>query len=333
MQLELQDASDTVTDYSGIVPDEPNAPRVQRIYIPGDIPSILTPVGIPSVRPSCGSWATPRVGWPCNASVPTSSSPMAPWNPVSFPDASNRMSLQYSTPVGVSNALGKVVMQDADDGSSGYVLLQALPPSSTATRTSSYHRSSRDVGCPEHPISISFYPRVAHRCPTGGLEGRWIDQHLSQPQQPVRDDPAEHDPRGFIGVICMKYDDLDTDLQLDIEAAYDLMVNEGTDEADIKTGLDKILTTALPDSEVIDRQMIIDEVCLPPLPRVAMMMGNRSRRPPRKRSKPIRRTMTNPRKTPRKKRLMSNPPMWNPIRIFWIATSARVASINSPKMR
>ena len=58
----------------------------------------------------------------------------------------------------------------------------------------------------------------------------------------------------------MKYDDLDTDLQLDIEAAYDLMVNEGTDEADIKTGLDKILTTALPDSEVIDRQMIIDEV-------------------------------------------------------------------------
>ena len=58
----------------------------------------------------------------------------------------------------------------------------------------------------------------------------------------------------------MKYDELDTELQLDLEAAYDLMVNEGTDEADIKAGLDKILTTALPDSEVIDRQMIIDEV-------------------------------------------------------------------------
>ena len=60
----------------------------------------------------------------------------------------------------------------------------------------------------------------------------------------------------------MKYDDLDTDLQLDLEAAYDLMVNELTPDPDIKSGLDKILTTALPDSEFIDRQMIIDEIML-----------------------------------------------------------------------
>ena len=60
----------------------------------------------------------------------------------------------------------------------------------------------------------------------------------------------------------MKYDELDTDLQLDLEAAYDLMVNELTPDPDIKSGLDKILSTALPDSEVIDRQMIIDEIML-----------------------------------------------------------------------
>ena len=60
----------------------------------------------------------------------------------------------------------------------------------------------------------------------------------------------------------MKYDELDTDLQLDLEAAYDLMINELTPDPDIKSGLDKILSTALPDSEVIDRQMIIDEMML-----------------------------------------------------------------------
>ncbi|MDA8580422.1 hypothetical protein N9L01_00475 [bacterium] len=60
----------------------------------------------------------------------------------------------------------------------------------------------------------------------------------------------------------MKYDDLDTDLQLDLEAAYDLMVNELTPDPDIKAGLDKILSTALPDSEVIDRQMIIEEIMM-----------------------------------------------------------------------
>ena len=127
MQLEFQDASDTVTDYSGIVPDEPNAPRVQRIYIPGDIPSILTPVGIP-----VGSTLMRVMGYPKGRLAMQRIradflKPDGTLESREFPDASNRMSLQYSTPVGVSNVLGKVVMQDADDGSSGYVLLQALP--------------------------------------------------------------------------------------------------------------------------------------------------------------------------------------------------------------
>jgi hypothetical protein len=58
----------------------------------------------------------------------------------------------------------------------------------------------------------------------------------------------------------MKYDELDIDLQLDLAAAYELMFNEGASEDEIKTSLDDAMKTALPDSEVIDRRLIIEEL-------------------------------------------------------------------------
>lgn len=127
MQLEFQDANDTVTEYSGIVPGDPNAPRVQRIYLPGDIPNILTPIGIP-----IGSTLMRVMGYPKGAISMQRIradflTPDGTLQSREFPDASNRMALEYTTPIGTSPVQGKVVMQDADDGSSGYVLMQLLP--------------------------------------------------------------------------------------------------------------------------------------------------------------------------------------------------------------
>jgi hypothetical protein len=128
MQLEFQDANDTVTEYSGIVPNEPKAPRVQRIYLPGDIPTVLTPIGIP-----LGTTLMRVMGYPNNGQLAMQRiraeflTPDGTLQYREFPDASNRMALQYTTPIGTSPVQGKVVMQDADDGSSGYVLMQSLP--------------------------------------------------------------------------------------------------------------------------------------------------------------------------------------------------------------
>lgn len=127
MQLEFQDSNDTVTEYSGIVPGDPNAPRIQRIYLPGDIPSILTPIGIP-----VGSTLMRVMGYPKGTVAMQRVrvdflKPDGTLESREFPDASNRMALQYTTPIGTSPVQGKVIMQDADDGSSGYVLMQMLP--------------------------------------------------------------------------------------------------------------------------------------------------------------------------------------------------------------
>ena len=58
----------------------------------------------------------------------------------------------------------------------------------------------------------------------------------------------------------MQLSDLDEEMQLNFKDAYDLMVNEGASEDEIKTSLDDAMKTALPDAEVIDRQMLIDEL-------------------------------------------------------------------------
>ncbi len=127
MQLQFQDANDTVTEYSGIVPNDPNAPRIQRIYLPGDIPSILNPIGIP-----VGSTLMRVMGYPKNVLAMQRiradfQKPNGEIESREFPDSSNRMALQYTTPIGDSSVLGKVVLQTADDNSTGYILMQSLP--------------------------------------------------------------------------------------------------------------------------------------------------------------------------------------------------------------
>jgi len=44
MQLQFRDSGATVSEYSGINPEDPEAPRSQTIYIPGDIPEKITPL-------------------------------------------------------------------------------------------------------------------------------------------------------------------------------------------------------------------------------------------------------------------------------------------------
>ena len=58
----------------------------------------------------------------------------------------------------------------------------------------------------------------------------------------------------------MKLEDLEEKLRNDLETAYDVLRDEGNSEDDIKKGLDQAIETALPDSEFIDRQMLIDEI-------------------------------------------------------------------------
>ena len=58
----------------------------------------------------------------------------------------------------------------------------------------------------------------------------------------------------------MQLSDLDEEMQLNFKEAYDLMITEGASEDEIKISLDGAMKTALPDSEVIDRQMLIDEL-------------------------------------------------------------------------
>ena len=58
----------------------------------------------------------------------------------------------------------------------------------------------------------------------------------------------------------MQLSDLDEEMQLNFKEAYDLMITEGVGEDEIKISLDGAMKTALPDSEVIDRQMLIDEL-------------------------------------------------------------------------
>ena len=58
----------------------------------------------------------------------------------------------------------------------------------------------------------------------------------------------------------MQLSDLDEEMQLNFKDAYDLMVNEGASEDEIKTSLDDAMKTALPDAEVIDRKLLIDEL-------------------------------------------------------------------------
>ena len=58
----------------------------------------------------------------------------------------------------------------------------------------------------------------------------------------------------------MKLEDLEEKLRNDLETAYDVLRDEGNSEDDIKKGLNQAIETALPDSEFIDRQMLIDEI-------------------------------------------------------------------------
>ncbi len=46
LQLQFRDSSSTVSEYSGINPTDDKAPRVQTIYIPGDIPEKIFPLGL-----------------------------------------------------------------------------------------------------------------------------------------------------------------------------------------------------------------------------------------------------------------------------------------------
>ena len=126
MQLLFQDADDTITEYSGITPDQPDAPRMQRIYIPGDVPSRLTPIGIP-----LGSELQKIEGFPRSASVLqrmrlTFIDTTGTTQTREFPDSSNRVVLQHDSMVGGQNVLGKAVAQELN-GASGYIVVQVRP--------------------------------------------------------------------------------------------------------------------------------------------------------------------------------------------------------------
>jgi len=46
MQLQFRDSGSTISDYSGINPEDPDGPRVQAIYIPGDVPAKINPISM-----------------------------------------------------------------------------------------------------------------------------------------------------------------------------------------------------------------------------------------------------------------------------------------------
>jgi len=126
MQLIFQDADDTITEYSGITPDQPDAPRMQRIYIPGDVPSRLTPIGIP-----LGSELQKIEGYPGASAVLqrirlTFVDTTGTTQTREFPDSSNRVTLQYDSMVGGQNVMGKAVAQELN-GASGYIVVQLRP--------------------------------------------------------------------------------------------------------------------------------------------------------------------------------------------------------------
>ena len=126
MQLLFQDADDTITEYSGITPDQPDAPRMQRIYIPGDVPSRLTPIGIP-----LGSELQKIEGYPRASAVLqrmrlTFVDTTGTTQTREFPDSSNRVALQYDSMVGGQNVMGKAVAQELN-GASGYIVVQLRP--------------------------------------------------------------------------------------------------------------------------------------------------------------------------------------------------------------
>ena len=58
----------------------------------------------------------------------------------------------------------------------------------------------------------------------------------------------------------MKLEDLEEDLRNNLETARDVLIDEGNSDDDVRKGLGEVIETALPDSEVIDRMMLIDEL-------------------------------------------------------------------------
>ena len=128
MQLRFQDAGDTTTEYSGIVPEDVNAPREQRIYLPGDIPEKLLPLGIPFGSTIASIMAYPNGATVYQRILVQFTMPDGNTLTKEFPDSSNRVILTQPNMMGSETTVsGRVVPHSNASGTDGYISVSELP--------------------------------------------------------------------------------------------------------------------------------------------------------------------------------------------------------------
>jgi hypothetical protein len=188
MQIRFQDASDTTTEYSGIVPDDVNAPREQRIYLPGDIPEQLLPLGVPF-----GSTVTSILAYPQGSSVyqrilvifttPTGESIRK-----EFPDSSNRAILSQPNMMGTDTTVSGRVVPHALNGVEGYISVSDLPPQYNGSHAA-FTQDVMEIRMMERSSSLNT------TLPTGDIRGVrqvvWREGGAFNILVPNPDDPEE----------------------------------------------------------------------------------------------------------------------------------------------